>query len=92
MILREDGPYFTCQRCQHKVPISTMEWDNGRLVCAKVDGLYCSADGAINGSFELRSAREAMLDKREFQPEEKLVRPADPGMQIEQLPASSGVY
>jgi hypothetical protein len=92
VILREEGPYFTCQRCQHKVPVSLMEWDNGKLVCARVNGLYCSADGAINGSFELRAAKEAAINKREWQPEEKIVNPADPAQQIENLPASAGMY
>ena len=69
-----------------------MVWDNGKLVCAKVNGYYCSADGAINGSFELREAKEVTIDKGEYKPEEKLVNPDDPSVQIEQLPASSGVY
>lgn len=92
MILREEGPYFTCFRCQHKVPIEKMEWDNGRLVCAKTDGLYCSADGAINGSFEKRTQQEVAKDLKEYQPEEKLVNPTDPDFQLENLPASSGTY
>jgi len=79
-------------RCQHKIPIALAEWDFGRLVCARGAGLYCSADGAVNGSFELRSAREAATYKREYEPEPKLVNPADPAIQLESIPASSGVY
>ena len=89
MILREEGPYFTCMRCEHKVPISEMTWDNGRLVCRD---FYCTADRAIQGSLELRWAREVQLDRRERVPEEKLINPVDPAMQLETVPASSGVY
>ena len=92
MILRDEGPYFTCMRCQRKVPISEMQWDNGLLVCAKGNGRYCTADGAINGSFEMKMAKEAGVDKKEYQPETKLVSPVDPTQQIETLPASSGTY
>lgn len=93
MILREEGPYFTCGRCQHKVPIEKMEWDAGRLVCAKSSGLYCSADGAINGSLELRWAKEASINKHEREPEQRLINVTDPATQLEgQIPASSGVY
>lgn len=92
MILREQGPYWTCGRCQHKVPIDKMQWDNGLLVCARTEGLYCSADGAINGSLELRWAREVGRDRQELQPEPKLINPVDPALQMESLPASSGVY
>ncbi len=92
MILREEGPYTTCQRCEHKVPIEKTEWDFGRLVCAKTSGLYCSADGKVQGSLELKWAREASIWKGEREPEQKLVNPADPGAQLEIVPASSGIY
>lgn len=92
MILREDGPYFTCMRCQHKVPISKMQWDAGLLVCAKTDGLYCSADGSIRGALELRWAKEVGRDRQERTPEPKLINPVDVTQQIEAIPASSGVY
>jgi hypothetical protein len=92
MILRGEGPYFTCNRCQHKVPIDKMEWDAGLLVCAKTEGLYCSADGAMNGSLELRWAREVGRDRQELTPEPKLINPVDPAQQIETIPASSGTY
>ena len=92
MILREVGPYTTCMRCQHKIPIELAEWDFGRLVCARTSGLYCSADGAVDGSFELRAAREASTFKHEYEPEPKLVNPADPQIQLEGIPASAGVY
>jgi hypothetical protein len=92
MILREQGPYFTCGRCQHKVPIEKMVWDNGLLVCAPTEGLYCSADGAINGSLELRWAREVGRDRQELTPEPKLINPLDPATQLETVPASSGVF
>lgn len=91
MILREEGPYFTCMRCQHKVPISLMEWDGGLLVCSAVSGLYCSADGAINGAFELRTAKEAGINKHEWEPEPKLINQTDPAQQLENLPASAGM-
>ena len=92
MILREAGVYFTCMRCQHKAPIEKMEWDNGLLVCAKTEGLYCSADGAVNGSLELRWAREISKDRQELVPEPKLINPVDPAHQIETIPASSGTF
>lgn len=91
MILREEGPYYTCMRCEHKAPISLMQWDSGLLVCAKNSGLYCSADGALNGSFELRTAREVAINKHEWEPEPKLINPADPAQQLENLPASAGM-
>lgn len=92
MILRESGPYFTCGRCQHKVPIDKMQWDNGLLVCAQTEGLYCKADGAINGSLELRWAREVSRDRQELVPEPKLINPVDPAQQLETIPATSGTY
>jgi hypothetical protein len=92
VILREEGPYTTCSRCQHKIPIALAEWDAGKLVCSKSSGLYCSADGKIQGSVELRQAREVAIDKHEREPEPKLVNPADIGAQLEQIPASSGTY
>jgi hypothetical protein len=92
MILRDQGPYFACMRCQHKVPIDKMEWDMGRLVCARTEGLYCSADGAKNGSLELAWAKEVGRDRQERTPEPKLINPVDISTQIETLPASSGVY
>jgi hypothetical protein len=92
MIIRNLGPYFTCMRCNHKVPIDKMVWDAGLLVCAPTEGLYCKADGAINGSLELRWAREVGRDRQELQPEPKLIDPVDPALQIETIPASSGTY
>jgi len=92
MILREAGVYTTCMRCQHKIPIEAAQWDNGLLVCARTDGLYCKADGAINGSLELRWAREVGRDRQELVPEPKLINPVDPALQIETIPASSGNY
>lgn len=92
MILRQDGPYATCGRCQHKVPIDKMQWDNGLLVCASTDGLYCSADRAINGSLELAWAKEVGRDRQEYTPEPKLINPVDPALQIDTIPASSGNY
>ena len=93
MILREEGPYFTCQRCQHKVPISSMVWDYGKLVCSgTMPGTYCSSDKKVLGSVELRQAREVTLDRGERQPEPKLINPTDPSLQLEIIPASSGTY
>ena len=92
MILREAGVYFTCMRCQHKVPIEKMEWDAGLLVCAKTEGLYCSADGAINGSLEFAWAKEVGRDRQELTPEPKLINPVDVTTQLESIPASSGIY
>lgn len=92
MILRSEGPYTTCGRCGHKIPIEKAEWDFGRLVCARTSGLYCAADQGVNGSLELRWAREASLNKHEREPEPKLVNPTDPVSQLEALPASAGMY
>lgn len=88
MILREEGPYFTCMRCEHKAPIAGAVWDNGILIC----NLYCTPDKAVFGSVELRQAREVAIDKKEFQPEPKLINPTDPASQLENLPASSGTF
>ena len=79
--------YSTCMRCQQKYPIEMMQWDAGLLVCVP----RCK-DGAINGAFELRMAREASKDRQELVPDPKLVHPVDPLTQMETLPASAGIY
>lgn len=80
--------YTTCGRCQRKVPISECAWDNGILVCK----VYNCKDVAINGSLEMRWARECSQDRQELQPDPKLVNPVDPSMQIENVPATSGGF
>lgn len=82
-----DFTYFTCQRCNRKMPLSLMEWDNGLLVCSDT----CK-DGAILGSLEFNWAVEASRDRQELVPDPKLIHPVDPGTQLPTLPASSGVY
>lgn len=79
-------------RCQHKAPIDKMEWDGGRLVCARGNGIYCQADRSINGSLELRWAREVSRERQELVPEPKLINPVDVAQQIEHVSASAGIY
>ena len=90
MILRGycEFTYHTCQRCQRKVPLSECEWDGGLLVCRT----YGCKDGAINGSLELRWAREASQDRNELVPDPKLINPVDPLVQLETISASAGTY
>jgi hypothetical protein len=85
-----DYTYTTCARCQRKVPIESCSWDAGLLVCNSE--LYGCKDQAINGSFELREAREASRDRQELVPDEKLIHPVDVSQQLENLPASAGYY
>ncbi len=82
-----DFTYFTCQRCNRKMPLSLMEWDNGLLVCSDT----CK-DGAILGSLEYNWAVEASRDRQELVPDPKLIHPVDPSTQLPTLPASSGSY
>jgi hypothetical protein len=79
--------YFTCDRCQQKYPLEDMSWDNGLLVCNQ----RCK-DGAIDGSFEFRMAREASKDRQELVPDPKIIHPVDPYTQLDSLPATAGVY
>lgn len=79
-----DYTYFTCQRTNYKWPVEDMSWDNGLLVC------NWAKDGAINGSFEFRTAIEAARDRRELVPDPKIINPADPSQQLFNLSASAG--
>ena len=83
-----DYTYTQCARCERKVPISDCSWDDGLLVCH----IYGCVDRAINGSFELRVAREASRDRQELIPDTKLINPIDPILQLETVPASAGVW
>jgi hypothetical protein len=80
--------YVQCMRCERKVPISDCSWDDGLLVCH----IYGCYDRVINGSFELREAREASRDRNELVPDPKLVNPIDPTLQLENVPASAGTW
>lgn len=71
-------------RTNHKWPLADMSWDNGLLVC------NWAKDRAINGAAEFNWALEASKDRRELQPDPKLVNPVDPSQQIYTLPATSG--
>jgi hypothetical protein len=79
-----DHTYFTCQRTQHKTPISLMRWDNGLLVWKDY------ADRDVNGSFEFKISKEASLDRQELTPDVKLINPVDISMQIEHVSARAG--
>jgi hypothetical protein len=83
-----DYVYTQCARCERKVPISDCSWCNGILVCH----IYGCFDRAINGSFELRTAREASRDRQELTPDPKLVNPIDPILQLENVPSSAGTW
>jgi hypothetical protein len=80
--------YTTCMRCNRKVPLSDCSWCDGLLV----DHIYGCYDRVIDGSFELREAREASRDRNELQPDPKLINPIDPILQLENVPASAGVW
>jgi hypothetical protein len=83
-----DYVYTTCMRCNRKVPLADCNWSDGLLVCH----FYGCYDRVINGSFELREAREASRDRNELVPDPKLVNPIDPILQLENVPASAGVW
>jgi hypothetical protein len=80
--------YTQCMRCERKVPISDCNWCDGLLVCHT----YACYDRVINGSFELRVAREASRDRQELVPDPVLVDPIDPIMQLENVSASAGTW
>jgi hypothetical protein len=84
----EDYTYGVCQRCQRKCPLSLMKWDAGLLVCT----VYGCKDRDINGSFELRMARELSKDRRELVPDPKLYNPTDVLSQMEHVSARAGTY
>lgn len=81
-----DHTYSTCARTNRKWPLSDMSWDNGLLVCNDVK------DGVVLGAIELAWAREASKDRQELVPDPKLIHPVDPWTQLNELPASSGLY
>ena len=83
-----DWTYWTCQRCQRKVPLTFCVWDAGLLVCT----IYNCADRDINGSFELRTAMEISKDRRELTPDPKTYNPTDVTSQLEHVSARAGVY
>lgn len=83
-----DYVYVQCARCERKVPISDCSWCDGLLVC-RIYGCY---DRAINGSFELRVAREASREREELVPDPKLINPIDPSLQLENVPVTAGVW
>ena len=83
-----DFVYTQCNRCERKVPISDCSWCDGLLVCH----FYGCYDRVINGSFELRTAREASRDRNELVPDPKLVNPIDPILQLENVPISAGTW
>lgn len=78
--------YYTCQRCQRKMPISLMRWDNGLLVCKTND----CVDRLINGTFEFAYTKEASRDRQELHPDETLLHPTDVTLQIQRVAASAG--
>ena len=80
--------YWTCQRCKRTVPLSMCHWDAGLLVC----NVYGCADRDINGSFELREAREISKDRRELTPDPKTYNPTDVLSQMEHVSARAGFY
>jgi hypothetical protein len=83
-----DYVYVQCMRCERKVPIEDCNWCDGLLVCH----FYGCYDRVINGSFELRVAREASRDRQELVPDPKLVNPIDPILQLENVPSSAGTW
>ena len=83
-----DHTYWTCMRCQRKIPLSECVWDAGLLVCR----FYGCADRDINGSFELRIAREIEKDRRELTPDPKTYNPTDVTAQLEHVSARAGTY
>ena len=70
------------------MPLELMRWDAGLLVCV----FNNCADRDINGSFELRVAREISKDRRELTPDPKLYNPTDVTSQLEHVSARAGVY
>ena len=88
MIWRGAGEhvYFSCMRTGRKWPLSDMSWDNGLLVCND------EKDVAINGSFEMRMAKECSKDRQELVPDPKIIHPVDPFQQLDTLPASAGIF
>ncbi len=83
-----DYVYTQCMRCERKIPLSDCNWCDGLLVCH----FYGCYDRVIDGSFELREAREASRDRNELQPDPKLVNPIDPILQLENVPSSAGTW
>lgn len=70
---QQTNVYHTCSRCGTRQPLSQMKWQNGLLICQAND---CK-DTAIVGSRDLNVARAVATDRKELQPDEKLVNPAD---------------
>lgn len=65
--------YYICQRCGVRQPLAKMRWQNGILVCYPE---RC-VDTAIIGSRDFNVARAVAVDRREMQPDRKLVSPTD---------------
>lgn len=65
--------YHTCSRCGTRRILADMRWQNGILVC---NWSGC-VDTAIVGSRDLNVAREVAVNRKEMQPDEKLVNPIE---------------
>jgi len=63
--------YYTCARCGCTQPLAEMRWQNGQLYCFT----YNCVDTAIIGSRDLNVARAVAIDRKELQPDPKLVEP-----------------
>lgn len=54
--------------------------------------MYLCYDRAVDGSFELRVAREASRDRNELVPAAKIINPVDPIAQLENVPITAGTW
>jgi hypothetical protein len=78
--------YHVCARCSRRMPLSEMVWQLGLLVCNWSDCI----DTAVVGSRDLAVARAVMVDRKELQPDPKLIHVKDPMLDLNDVPLPQG--
>lgn len=76
--------YHICSRCNRRMPLDSMRWQYGLLVCEWSDCI----DVAVVGSRDLAVARQMTVDRKELQPDPKLYNVKDPAADLNDVPYS----
>ena len=79
---QQENVYFSCMRCGRRMPLSTMRWQLGLLICEWSDCI----DTAIVGSRDMEVARQVRIDRHELQPDPKLYEVGDPTADLDVVP------
>lgn len=68
---QQKNVYHECARCGVRFPLSQLQWQNGQLFCSPNRCI----DTALQGSRDLKVARQLSIDRKEMQPDQKLTNP-----------------